>query len=90
MSENIKAKVSSTSETANYLRHKEAANFLNIRPKTLYKWCHEGKLKYYKVGSLNLYKRSDLEAFLESNVIDPQAINDRAVLRSFNPSNMAA
>lgn len=83
-------KVGSTCESANYMRHEEAAKHLGISPKTLYKWCHQQKLRYYKVGSLNLFKSSDLEAFIESQTVDPQAISDRAVLAGLNPKNKAA
>lgn len=83
--------LSNLNEAAKLLRHNEAANFLHISPKTLYKWCLQGKVKYYKAGSLNLYKQSDLEAFIEANVIDLEAATNRAALRPLsNPSNKAA
>lgn len=83
-------KVVSTLETNNFLRHKEAAEFLGISPKTLYKWCWEQKLRYYKAGSLNLFKIGDLDAFIESQAIDPQTINDRAAMSVLNTKNKAA
>lgn len=83
--------LSTSNEGAKLLRHNDAANFLHISPKTLYKWCLQGKVKYYKAGSLNLYKRSDLEAFIEANAIDLEAATNRAALREMrNPSNKAA
>lgn len=82
--------VSRNKTSANYLRHCEAAAFLSISPKTLYKWCCEEKIRYYKVGSLNLYKASDLEAFIEASAIDPQSIQDRAALRPLNDKKAAA
>lgn len=43
----------------------EAAKLLTVKPKTLDRWRWlGGGPKFYKVGRLVRYKRSDLEAFL--------------------------
>jgi len=46
--------------------HKETAEFLGISPATLYNRVSEGKIPQYKNGTKSLYKRSDLEAILET------------------------
>jgi excisionase family DNA binding protein len=50
------------------LTEKEAANFLNVAPGTLSVWRSVGRyaVPFLKVGSKVRYRRSDLEAWLES------------------------
>jgi excisionase family DNA binding protein len=48
-----------------YLTHEEAADFLRVPTGTLYKWCHQRKIPYFKPSSNNLFKLSDLIAFIE-------------------------
>ncbi len=44
----------------------EAAEFLGMAPNTIYIWGREGKLPALKIGSAVRFRRSDLEAFLDS------------------------
>jgi hypothetical protein len=61
------------------VKHNEAADFLCITPKTLYKWCSLGKITFSKSGKLNVYKLVDLEEFLERNVrLDQESIQAKA------------
>lgn len=48
----------------------EAAKFLRLEPKTLCCWRSSGKIviPYIKVGGKVLYRKNDLEQFLEANV----------------------
>jgi len=56
----------------NLLNDSEAANFLKLAPGTLPVWrCTKRyKIPYIKVGRLVRYRRSDLEAWLESRTLN--------------------
>ena len=44
---------------------KEVAYLLNVAPKTVYGWCSEGKIVYYKImGSIRI-KKQDVDAVRE-------------------------
>jgi len=51
----------------NYLRIKEAAEFLGVSPLTLRNWDKRRKLTSYRhpINHYRLYRRIDLEKFLE-------------------------
>jgi MerR family copper efflux transcriptional regulator len=51
----------------NYLRIKEAAEFLGVSTLTLRNWDKSGKLPSYRhpINNYRLYRRVDLENFLE-------------------------
>lgn len=50
-----------------YMRIKEAAEFLGVTPNTLRNWEKEQKIKVYRnpQNQYRLYKREDLEKLLE-------------------------
>ena len=52
------------------LNEREAAEVLDTQPGTLSVWRSTGRyaIPFYKIGSKVRYKRSDLEAWLESRV----------------------
>lgn len=54
-------------EKPKYLTHTEAANFLKVKPSSLYVKVNKGHIKHYKFrgSSKNLYLLSDLEELLE-------------------------
>lgn len=53
----------------------EAAAFLNVKPDTLMKWRSTKRyaIPYTKVGSAVRYRLSDLEAWIASRTITPEA-----------------
>jgi excisionase family DNA binding protein len=53
----------------------EAANYVGTRPHTLEVWRASGryKLPFLKVGRLVKYRRADLDAWLESRVVNADA-----------------
>ena len=53
------------------LSREEAAAYLGIRPQTLAVWhtTHRHKIPLIKVGSKVRYRKSDLDAWLESRTI---------------------
>lgn len=50
----------------------EAANILGVCPKTLTKYCKEGRIKFYQPSRKYLFKLEDLDFFLigSQNFID--------------------
>lgn len=50
---------------------KEAANYLGIKPQTIAAWACHGRypLPYVKIGRRAMYRQSDLDAFIERNVV---------------------
>jgi excisionase family DNA binding protein len=48
-----------------------AADYLGIRPRTLYRLINEGRLPAYRPARVFRVRRSDLDAFLEANRIQP-------------------
>lgn len=49
----------------------EAARFLGLTPRTLYRLIDEGQLTAYKFGRVIRLKRADVEAFIEGSRIEP-------------------
>jgi excisionase family DNA binding protein len=49
----------------------DAADYLGIGTRTLYKFIDEDKLTGYKFGRVIRLKRSDVDAFIESCRIEP-------------------
>ena len=50
----------------------EAALYLRVAEKTLTNWrCRSVGPRYLKIGGIILYRRSDLDAFLEASLVDP-------------------
>lgn len=61
--------------TTSLVSRSEAAAILGIRPHTLACWASNGRynLPYVRVGSRVMYRRSDIEAFIEANLIEREA-----------------
>ncbi len=54
--------------TNKFLSHREAARLLGVSDRTLTRYRQEGKIKAVKYSSRKyIYRREDLEAFLENN-----------------------
>lgn len=55
-----------------FLTPKEAAEFLRLKPDTLYRWRWQGKgPAYSKVGQRVLYRQSALERYVRRNQVCP-------------------
>lgn len=55
------------------LNNEEAAEFIGIKPGTLVDWRYRGIVnqpKYLKIGNRVWYRKRDLEAWLESRVVE--------------------
>jgi len=57
------------SSTSEFLSRPEAAKYLNLGQATLAAWAVRGtpKLRFTKLGAKVLYRKSDLDAFIEEN-----------------------
>lgn len=59
--------IATKNEPKEFLRIPEAAALLGIAKSTLYNLASQGRIPRYKNGSANLFKRSDLLEWIESN-----------------------
>jgi predicted DNA-binding transcriptional regulator AlpA len=56
------------------LNSEAAGEYIGIGPRTLPVWRNLGKgPKYLKIGGKVLYRREDLDAWLTSRLVDPEA-----------------
>ena len=49
---------------------KETAKFLKISETTIYRWVHQKKIQYTKLGSRVLFLQENLEEFIRSNTVE--------------------
>lgn len=63
--------VQTESSTKEYLNQDEAAELIGVSSETLCVWRCQKRygLKYYKIGRLIRYKRSDVLAWMESRAV---------------------
>ena len=54
-----------------WLGSKEAARYLGITAPTLYRLANSGEVAGFKIGRVLRFRRSDLDAFLETARIQP-------------------
>ena len=68
----------STATAPDLLSAPEAAEYLGLRVQTLNIWRVTGRygLPYIKLGRLVRYRRSDLDAWLESRLVTADAAGD--------------
>ena len=50
-----------------YLTLAEAAEYLRVSSRTVYRWCAKGKLKYFRVAKSTRVALSDLKRFIANN-----------------------
>ena len=48
----------------------ETARYLHISTSTIYRWVHQKKIKYVKIGSRVRFRQIDIEEFINSNRIN--------------------
>ena len=64
--------VPSFASFADLISVEEAAAYLKVSKSTLFKYNCIGKIVYYKSGRRAWYRRSDLDAYLETCRIEPE------------------
>lgn len=55
----------------NLLNVQETASYLHISISTLYRWVHQKKIEYVKIGSRVLFSEDFLKKYIEQNTIIP-------------------
>ncbi len=55
-----------------FLNVKEAADFIGLKPQTIYQLCGQRKIPYYKRGHL-LFAREELEAWIKAGKVATRA-----------------
>jgi len=46
----------------------EVAQYLKVSKTTVYRWTGEGRLKKYKAGRFNRYKKSEVDAAMKADL----------------------
>lgn len=62
-------KISKGVKMNNLLNVQEAASYLHISISTLYRWIHQKKIEYVKIGSRVLFSEDILKKFVEQNTV---------------------
>ncbi len=58
------------SEHKRLLSIDEMADFLGVRPKTIYAWVHTRKIPHFKIGRLVKFDLNDIRAWLKERRVD--------------------
>jgi excisionase family DNA binding protein len=61
-------------EDTQWLGTTEAARYLGVVPRTLYRMIDEGQVPAYKMGRVIRVRRADVDAFLESTRVQPGSL----------------
>lgn len=56
----------------NLLNIKETASYLHISASTLYRWVHQKKIEYVKIGSRVLFSKEYLIKFVQNNTVNSE------------------
>jgi len=54
------------------LNIQETASYLRISTSTLYRWVHQKKIKFVKIGSRVLFVQETLEEFIKNKTINTE------------------
>jgi len=52
------------------LNVKQVAQYLQLKPSTIYSWAQQGKIPAFKIGRTWRFRRTDLEAWLDRHLKD--------------------
>jgi len=53
----------------------EIAEYLSLKPSTIYQWTHQGFIPHIKLGSRVRFRMSQIEKWLESRTINGRVRN---------------
>lgn len=61
---------------SNLVSRERAAEFLGVRPQTLAAWASSRRyaLPFVKIGRRVMYRLSDLQSFIDANVVVPEGV----------------
>ena len=48
-----------------YISVKELAEYISIKPSTIYAWVHEGYIPHYKIGRLVRFNMEEIERWIK-------------------------
>ncbi len=71
MKGSVATKVSVMSTPIQWLSTADAAKFLGITPRTLYRFIDEGQIPGYRFGRVIRLKQADVDVFIDSSRIAP-------------------
>jgi excisionase family DNA binding protein len=71
----------------NFLTVTEAAEFLLVKPSTLYGWVHERKIPFRKHGSKLVFSYQDLQAWSKAQEVAPVSLDCHAINKSRSLKN---
>jgi len=60
----------------------DAADYLGVQSRTLYRFIDEGRLPAYRLGRVIRLKREDVELFVQSCRIEPGTLTDTSSIAS--------
>ncbi|MDF9626277.1 helix-turn-helix domain-containing protein [Bacillus cereus] len=72
----INEKVEELAAQKYFMTYKELSEYLNISKPTIEERLVKNGLRYYKVGSKYLFKKSEVDAFLDDMTSDMNATNN--------------
>jgi len=58
----------------------EMAEYLNLKPSTIYQWTHQGFIPHIKLGSRVRFRMSQIEKWLESRMVNGRTRNRVRIL----------
>ena len=53
---------------AEYLTAKQVAEYLQVKPLTIYQWAREGKIPAIKIGRVWRFKKETIDAYLDEQL----------------------
>jgi excisionase family DNA binding protein len=69
-------------ETIEWMSTAEAAEYLGVQSRTLYRFIDEGRLAAYRFGRVIRLKRLDVDLFVQSCRIEPGTLSDTSSIAS--------
>ena len=69
-------------ETIDWMSTADAADYLGVQPRTLYRFIDEGRLPAYRFGRVIRLKRDDVDVFVQSCRIPPGTLIETSSIAS--------
>lgn len=69
-------------ETIDWMSTADAADYLGVQSRTLYRFIDEGRLPAYRFGRVIRLKRNDVDDFVQSCRIEPGTLIDTSSIAS--------
>ena len=69
-------------ENIDWMSSADAADYLGVQSRTLYRFIDEGRLAAYRFGRVIRLKRVDVDAFVQSCRIEPGTLTESSSIAS--------